>query len=184
MNIKHDEAELGRLAAFYDARVAHFEAESPGYERLWRDLSAQILEHGGMIVCAYPEPDPDLLPTVVRGEYLPAENIRRMEGEPRECHQNTAKLWVTGIAKTVMTGYALSSDGIWRPHSWGLDENETIVETTVHWIGYYGFRMDDFEACRFAFSNIEPDIMLTLMEDGDRAPVIIDIARELLQETA
>ena len=50
----------------------------------------------------------------------------------------------------MMTGYALSADGIWRQHSWLVAfDNEDypyIVETTEERISYYGFAMT-YEEC-------------------------------------
>jgi hypothetical protein len=40
-------------------------------------------------------------------------------GEQSECHENSAKLHREAPGRyDVRTGFALSEDGIWRPHSW------------------------------------------------------------------
>lgn len=51
----------------------------------------------------------------------------------------------------IMTGYALSDDGIWRAHSWGVDltTGDTIETTDARWL-YFGFRLSPDEAERFS----------------------------------
>ena len=67
---------------------------------------------------------------------------RRME--PSQCHLNVARLWnerkkgsrLIGVG----TGYALSDDGLWRGHSWGLTK-KGIIETTVRRVKYFGLSL-------------------------------------------
>jgi hypothetical protein len=60
---------------------------------------------------------------------LPIE-LKRMRDS--DCHNNVLRLWSKG-RKThkVVTGYGLSSDGIWRSHSWVTRNDNTLIETTV-----------------------------------------------------
>ena len=71
------------------------------------------------------------------------------------CHENIARLWKAkhrGLVG-VGTGYALSDDGLWRQHSWGI-RRDGILETTLTRARYFGIRLqgadaDSFAACNF-----------------------------------
>ena len=46
-----------------------------------------------------------------------------------DCYDNCAKLFIEGKIKELHTGFALSNDGLWKQHSWGVDFNNIIIET-------------------------------------------------------
>jgi hypothetical protein len=70
------------------------------------------------------------------------------------CHQNIASVWtkrkfgIVGIA----TGYALSDDGLWRQHSWGI-LRDGVLETTQTRQKYFGIVFQGERADFFAASN-------------------------------
>jgi hypothetical protein len=68
--------------------------------------------------------------------------LRRMDTS--RCHGNVAHLWdcrtKSSRLKGIATGYGLSDDGMWRPHSWGLTATH-IVETTEGRLRYFGIRL-------------------------------------------
>jgi hypothetical protein len=71
--------------------------------------------------------------------------------ERNACHWNAVELWKKDAGKfTVCTGYALSRDGLWRQHSWCIN-NATgrIVETTESRVLYFGFEMTRKEIQKF-----------------------------------
>jgi hypothetical protein len=47
-----------------------------------------------------------------------------------QCHDNVSSLLDDKRIKEKQTGYALSEDGLWRCHSWGINDKNQIVETT------------------------------------------------------
>ncbi len=70
------------------------------------------------------------------------------------CHQNVAFIWTSkkfGIVG-VVTGYALSDDGLWRQHSWGILRNG-VLETTEPRLQYFGILLQGKSADFFASSN-------------------------------
>lgn len=71
------------------------------------------------------------------------------------CHRNVAKLWFRKALKlaAIGTGYALSEDGSWRMHSWGIRKDGRVVETTVVRMKYFGLVLRDREAELFAEWN-------------------------------
>ena len=70
------------------------------------------------------------------------------------CHQNLSRLWekkrngLIGIG----TGYALSGDGLWRQHSWGVGRLG-VVETTQGREKYFGRLLQGNDAELFAKAN-------------------------------
>ena len=70
------------------------------------------------------------------------------------CHANVSALWqgrrrgIVGIA----TGYALSVDGLWRQHSWGL-LRDGVLETTETRLKYFGIVLQGEKADKFAQCN-------------------------------
>jgi len=62
---------------------------------------------------------------------LADENVILKKMKTSLCHDNSKKLLCKRKIKEMHTGYALSSDRRWRYHSWGIDSEDRIVETTV-----------------------------------------------------
>jgi hypothetical protein len=54
------------------------------------------------------------------------------------CHDNCEILLKLKKIKNIYTGYALSPDGLWRYHSWGIDKYDKIIETTEARLLYFG----------------------------------------------
>jgi hypothetical protein len=77
--------------------------------------------------------------------------LRRVDGN--RCHHNVAWLWeqrkTSSRLKAIATGYALSEDGMWRPHSWCLTTTY-ILETTVVRLQYFGISMNAEDADAYA----------------------------------
>lgn len=78
------------------------------------------------------------------------------KGRPSQCHANSFDLFehVNGDDFRIMTGYALSDDGVWHQHSWCYDLKEKLIyETTEKRISYFGFIMSLEECDQFCFDN-------------------------------
>ena len=66
------------------------------------------------------------------GNILPSKT-RELKMTPMKvsrCHDNSLKLYMSGKVSQMRSGYALSGDGLWRHHSWCIDKEGRIVETT------------------------------------------------------
>ena len=97
------------------------------------------------------ERDPDLDEVLARGRTSDGRVARRRPGLPSECHSNVAQLYLRNPDSfRIVTGYALSPDGLWRQHSWALDAGDTPVETTDERVLYFGFVLSGREARHFA----------------------------------
>jgi hypothetical protein len=116
-------------------------------------LKALLLRFGGEYLVAPPNPDSDVRALLESGFLISgAISLKRMKRS--SCHQNVSQLWrkrrsgIIGIA----TGYALSDDGLWRQHSWGL-RRDGVLETTEPRAKYFGIILQDEKADQFAERN-------------------------------
>lgn len=126
--------------AMFEARLAALDDVEPGYLARFRALHERLLVEGGIAVVPPLEIDDtvDLVAGYGRVFDGPvALDVR----EPSACHVNV-RAWFdehADGATACCVGYALSSDGLWRHHSWGLlVETGTVVETTVGRDRYFG----------------------------------------------
>ena len=72
------------------------------------------------------------------------------------CHQNVSAAWKSKRSLhriiAIGTGYALSPDGLWRQHSWGV-LRDGLLETTEARVKYFGILHHGIEADYFAECN-------------------------------
>jgi hypothetical protein len=115
-----------------------------------RQLSRILLRIGGAALVPPPWPDPDVCELIQSG-FVSAGPIRLRAGRPNCCHENLAAMWgkPRSLLVALGTGYALSPDGLWRQHSWGV-LREGIIETTVVRTKYFGILLQGERADQFA----------------------------------
>lgn len=100
----------------------------------------------------------DLEQLLARGQVFSGPVAMR-EGEPGQAHSNAAQLWADHREQfSLVTGYGLSEDGLWRQHSWILRTNPRpheplLIETTVARVLYFGYVLTQEEAERFYQAN-------------------------------
>jgi hypothetical protein len=104
-------------------------------------------------------------------------DARLLPGEDNDCHTNAAVLWTDGTTTAIGTGYALSDDGLWRQHSWGVDTGGTVVETTEERLRYVGLVLSGADAMRFAISNAGDHVKSVLAARGHRGRELVPILR-------
>jgi hypothetical protein len=138
---------IADLQAFYDKRVADQEEGTPGYGAAWKELVAVILGHGGVAVVP-PTTCEDDIPKFLGGGCVERQ-VRLVKGPPSRCHTTTATYWEEGKLDAIVTGYALTRDGLWRQHSWGLSDG-TVIEPTMRRVAYFGIELRGAEADNFA----------------------------------
>jgi hypothetical protein len=123
-----------------------------------RELHHLLLSFGGDETCL-PGLEEDLQKILNRGQLWLGDKVILKKGRPSQCHSNTAELYEANVNNhnvAIATGYALSSDGIWRQHSWLMwkkPRSVTVVETTVKRVLYFGFVMTPAEAVEFCDNN-------------------------------
>jgi hypothetical protein len=145
-----------------------------------RVLRELLLKLGGIELVVPPKPDPDLPDLLVSGQVTGGSVVLK-ELEEGRCHENVAEMWVDKKydLTAVATGYALSEDGLWRQHSWGIRNGE-IVETTALRLKYFGKSMHGSDADEFARANEGdladwrwrrlPEVWFRLEKDDDGYP--------------
>jgi hypothetical protein len=118
-----------------------------------KHLKVLLLRLGGDFIVAPQKPDPDV-PTLLESGFLMSGPITMKLMNDNKCHQNVAAVWNTQKPNIVAiaTGYALSEDGLWRQHSWGV-LRDGILETTEKRLTYFGILLQDAQADRFAERN-------------------------------
>lgn len=115
-------------------------------------LEQKLLLFGGTRLIFRYEPDLKIL--LKRGELFdePAELV---PGESGQCHLNVAQLWNEHKGEfSIVTGYALSEDNLWRQHSWLIRDKPAagqyrLVETTARRVKYFGVLLTKSEANGF-----------------------------------
>jgi hypothetical protein len=138
----------GVIALRRDQRLT-FLAQRESFEQ----LLTRLRHLGGERIVIPPAPDDDL------GRLL-GPDARAFDGTgvlirpglPSACHANVAALWRRGEAQ-IVTGYALSADGLWRQHSWGLTTNDCVIESTLARVRYFGICLGADHADAFAEAN-------------------------------
>lgn len=112
-----------------------------------------ILEKGGKYVL-WPESEEDAPEMLHRGEYFKGDHAIKVRGAPSQCHRNSADIWVRHPDDyTITVGYTLSDDGLWRQHTWLINNDGAVIETTVGRVGYFGFRLSISESLYFLSNN-------------------------------
>lgn len=120
----------------------------------FKELCDVLLGHGGLYVVAPPRsPDPDVDAILVGGRSFDATSVERVSGRALQCHRDVSRLWVEDPERvTIVVGYALCSDGLWRRHTWGFADDR-VVETSERRLAYFGVPLSHEEATRFVSAN-------------------------------
>ena len=84
-----------------------------------------------------------------RGKFSDSGKAVRRPMRHSNCHGNVSALYQDKKIDHIVTGFALTTDGAWREHTWGLKDGD-IVETTVRRLLYFGKVLDEKEADSFA----------------------------------
>jgi hypothetical protein len=125
-----------------------------------RALRALLLDIGGVELVAPPWHDCDV-PALIHEGFIMDGLVELRIMERSQCHRNLSQLWgrkrngLVGIG----TGYALSDDGLWRQHSWGVGRRG-IVETTQVRVKCFGLLLRGSDADSFAEANGRSAIMI------------------------
>ena len=131
--------EIGEALRPYDFEWAEWIRENTeGLTPAIQDLHRQLLAFAGHYVS--PQDDPYAHLTAVHGEFYDGRSAVMVYGQNNRCHDNACMLAQEDPDTYMYTGYALSEDGCWRPHSWA-EKNGTILETTEARLAYFGFRV-------------------------------------------
>jgi hypothetical protein len=136
------------MLSMYDARLIEQDTNYPGYAELFAEVSAFLLSLGGQLVVPPMHPDGMVRRLLVDGLRFADVPLVVETGERNDCHGNVVRLWRSEKAE-IATGYALSDDGLWREHSWGVRDG-AVVETTEPRQCYWGVVIDQHDAAEYA----------------------------------
>jgi hypothetical protein len=124
-----------------------------------------LLSHGGEFAVLHPHEE-ELEKILARGYAQSGRGAGVLRGERCRCHCNSADLWKNDHNRyAIVTGYALSEDGIWRQHTWLVDLSDgvhqrkklfRIYETTERRVRYFGFQLTPAECAQFWRKNVTP----------------------------
>ena len=102
-------------------------------------LRSILLSLGGEDLVILDEGESEIDEILKDGQVFEA-TYKKVRGEVCNCHQNVIEQKEKHPDKyRIVTGYALSDDGLWRQHSWLVDKKNRTYETTMPRILYYGF---------------------------------------------
>lgn len=102
-------------------------------------------------------------------------------GRPNECHRNAALLWLKGKCDAIATGYYIGPDDVWRQHSCGVLEDDTILDTHAAGLVCFGVRMEPVESVKFAESHVSLTELAPFMKASpERFRPIIEECRRML----
>lgn len=129
----------------------------------YKPLSDKLLSVSGEFVIM-PVLEEDYKKILSRGFKQYGWNAQIRLGDPCRCHSNACELWKENHRIQIVTGYALSEDGIWRQHSWCRDIGQQVrnrggaglyrlIETTKKRKLYFGFVLTELEAEQFYNEN-------------------------------
>ncbi|MFE8701077.1 hypothetical protein ACFYKX_10770 [Cytobacillus sp. FJAT-54145] len=124
------------------------------------EMRERLLTFGGEQVCL-PAIEEDLDAILNRGQLWYGDRSHLVKGRDSRCHENACNLYEANqnnplVTLHMATGYALTEDGMWRQHSWLIQERprvNRVIETTVKRIAYFGFVMTKEEAEEFCYNN-------------------------------
>ena len=106
--------------------------------------------NGTMVVVV--DDDPDLSLIVQKGKEFSISGRIYKKGKPCSCHKNVSELYYNDEIDGIATGYALTDDGGWRSHTWGI-KDDNIVETTNKYLNYFGVILDKESSKKFLRSQ-------------------------------
>jgi hypothetical protein len=118
-----------------------------------KQLKSLLLKIGGDFIVAPPKEDPEV-PRLLRAGFLMSGPILLKPMKASMCHQNISAVWTKGRKGLIgiATGYALSEDGLWRQHTWGV-MRDGVLESTEERLKYFGLLLQDSAADHFASCN-------------------------------
>jgi hypothetical protein len=136
---------------------AYFREPSPEELAAFEPLAERLLALGGRDIFIQPEPHLDRL--LQAGRTFDPKGRRKVQGEPHKCHRNAALDYARhhalqlGGTCDLVTGYALSADGLWVQHSW-LWDGRRVLETNSTPVLYYGVVLPPAEAFLFVVTEV------------------------------
>lgn len=132
------------------------------YPKLWEKIEDLVKD---TIIVPREEDSRSASDICERGILFSLSSLKKIDGKISACHQNSAEVFLENVdIYRIATGYALSSDGLWRQHSWVVEATSSesdydtpsdwnIIETTEVRDEYFGYIMNISKSYDFAARN-------------------------------
>lgn len=123
------------------------------------NLTNKLLSFGGKSVKLGLDTDEEIGRMLKDGFLLDNSRVINVEGEPNQCHRNSAYRYKNdtkgfgSATSVIMSGYALYNNN-WVQHSWVLTEFNYLKETTnIKFKKYFGYKLTNEESVIFCYEN-------------------------------
>jgi len=141
--------------AEFPRRIAANDAAQPGWAAAWQILEDKLCDHAGHGVVPQDQDLSQLEHLLAAATLTRPGHVRVTRMAPSECHANAARLWAQSRgSEKIWTGFALSTDGLWRQHSWA-DDGHGIIETTEPRISYFGVGLSMKDSVKTLVANCD-----------------------------
>jgi len=104
----------------------------------------KLLEENTILLPGLWETNSEIKRLIFRGEVFEGTDYFDLGGVS-QCHNNVIDKYLLNNDYDMVTGYALSEDGLWRSHSWLLKDSK-VYETTESRLMYFGVVLKDTES--------------------------------------
>ncbi len=112
-------------------------------QNTWKNLASAMHVEDIDTIVPSSSPDRGVSLLVEFGFHRDGSEAVLKKGLPSRCHANAAALMATIPGSHIETGYALSSDGLWRCHSWTVTTKGAVLESTVLREKYFGVALKE-----------------------------------------
>lgn len=128
-----------KIKSYPDEEQIQFLLSKPYFRNIHTKLNHFFQEYDPKTyIVPTPEEHIDLEQLLNEGKFFSDHKTVFKQMRANRCHDNCDILLHLNIIHSVCTGFALSDDGLWRYHSWGLDHENKVVETTAKRLMYFG----------------------------------------------
>jgi ribosomal protein S18 acetylase RimI-like enzyme/8-oxo-dGTP pyrophosphatase MutT (NUDIX family) len=140
-----------------------------------QNLRSRLLSYGGEeALITFPDDTSfEVGRLLQRGKFWLGNKAVLKKMQACRCHENSVHLVMEGKGELV-NGYALSLDGLWRPHSWVLTSNG-LIETTVKRMAYYGVVLTQAEIAKEYDAYNDGQVPSWVKNSSDTTPITASI---------
>lgn len=124
------------------------------------ELTRRLLALGGISIHLFKPPVPHLDALLAEGNLFKGK-VTLESGWGEDCFENAAQLWAGDHGRVrIATGYALTHEHDWVPHSWGVQGfspsrkgEPRLYETNSERVKYFGVVLSQEQALEFWVEN-------------------------------
>jgi hypothetical protein len=130
---------LNYIIKYPDEETINFLTSRPWWRPFHVEINNYLQQYFPLThIVASPDNDHFYKYFISQSKFYLANNVELIKMKQSSCHENCEKLFMEGKIDSCVFGYALSNDGLFRVHSWGLKDGK-IIETTEKRLLYFGY---------------------------------------------